>query len=242
MTAPERLGRYRVLRELASGGMGKVFIAQRDGEDGVCVLKRLHVEMELHHTAGLRFQREAQLASMLDHPNVARVNRSGIEDGKFCIEMEYIAGHTVSEVLRALLEAGRLPPYELSVNVVLGVLEAVSYAHDIKSEDGRPLEIVHRDLTPRNIMLSFDGEVKVIDFGIARGRVDDFRTAPGSIFGTMTYASPEQATGQEVDRRSDIYTIGAVLFELLCGRPLIIESKFEEVLKAATRTPQPVQR
>ncbi|MBI2374379.1 MAG: serine/threonine protein kinase [Deltaproteobacteria bacterium] len=237
---PERIGQYRVLRELASGGMGKVFIAQRDGDPGVCVLKKLHVEMELHHTAGLRFQREAQLASLIDHPNVARLNRSGVEDGKFCIEMEYIAGHTVADVLRALLEAGRLPPYELSVNVVLGVLDAVGFAHELRAPDGRPLEIVHRDLTPRNVMLSYDGDVKVIDFGIARGRVDDFRTAPGSIFGTMTYASPEQATGQEVDRRSDLYTIGTVLFELLTGRPLIIESKFEDVLRAATRDPAPL--
>lgn len=220
---PRRIGRYTVLADLARGGMAHLMVAQRDGSPEICVLKELLGELRAHEIAGKRFVREAQLASYLDHPNIARVLDAGMEDDTFCIATEFIAGSNVEDLMRQAAMQGRILPYELSLAVVLGALRGLEYAHDAVDPSGRPLELIHRDLSPRNLMLSFDGELKIIDFGVARGSVDDFRTAPGMIVGTLRYVSPEQAVAEPLDRRSDLYALGVVLYELLTGRPLVPE-------------------
>lgn len=220
---PQRIGRYTVLADLARGGMAHLMVAQRDGSPEICVLKELLGELRAHEIAGKRFLREAQLASYLSHPNIARVLDAGMEDDTFCIATEFIAGSNVEDLMRQAAMQGRILPYELSLAVVLGALHGLEYAHDARDPGGRPLELIHRDLSPRNLMLSFDGEVKIIDFGVARGSVDDFRTAPGMIVGTLRYVSPEQAVAEPLDRRSDLYALGVVLYELLTGRPLVPE-------------------
>jgi len=228
--ALRRLGRYAILEDLAKGGMAQVFIAQKDNAPEICVLKQLLGELETHATAGKRFYREAHVASYLTHRRIARTIDAGFEDGTFCIAMEFIAGRDVESMMHLLMRQGRMLPYELSLSVAIGVLEGLEYAHDALDPDGAPLDIVHRDLSPRNVMLSFDGEVKVIDFGLARGKVDDFKTAPGMILGTLRYVSPEQAVADPIDRRSDLYSITVVLYEMLTGRPLVRDGKALDVL------------
>lgn len=236
-----RLGRYTILEALAKGGMAQVFIAQKDNAPEICVLKQLLGELETHATAGKRFYREAHVASYLDHPRIARTIDAGFEDGAFCIAMEFIAGRDVESLMHLLMRQGRMLPYELSLAVALGVLEGLEYAHEAKDPSGVPLDLVHRDLSPRNVMLSFDGEVKIIDFGLARGKVDDFKTAPGMILGTLRYVSPEQAVADPVDARSDLYSIAVVLYEMLSGRPLVRDGKALDVLTdVVQRIPEPI--
>jgi hypothetical protein len=226
----KRLGRYTILESLAKGGMAQVFIAQKDNAPEICVLKQLLGELETHATAGKRFYREAHVASYLQHPRIARTIDAGFEDGAFCIAMEFIAGRDVESLMHLLMRQGRMLPYELSLAVALGVLEGLEYAHEALDPTGAPLDLVHRDLSPRNVMLSFDGDVKIIDFGLARGKVDDFKTAPGMILGTLRYVSPEQAVADPIDRRSDLYSIAVVLYEMLTGRPLVRDGTALDVL------------
>lgn len=217
----ERLGRYALLEPLGEGGMARVFIARRDGSNEICVLKRMHAHIEANDLASKRFHREAHIASLFSHPAIARVLDAGLEGDSFCIAMEHIAGQTVEQILLELQKNSRLLTLEHALFIAEQTLEALAYAHDFLGEDGRPLNIVHRDLSPRNIMASYAGAVKVIDFGIARGDVDGLKTAPGVLMGTPYYMSPEQARTVAVDRRSDLYTLGAVLFEMFTNRRLV---------------------
>lgn len=219
--------------------MAQVYVAQKDGAEEICVLKQLLVELEEHETAAKRFHREAHVASFLIHPNIARVTDAGMQGGAFCIAMEFIAGKDVETMMHTLMREGRMLPHEVSIAVALGALEGLAYAHDARDPSGEPLGLVHRDLSPRNIMLSFGGDVKLIDFGLAHGRLDDFKTAPGMILGTLRYVSPEQAMTQPVDRRSDLYSLAVVLHEMLTGRFLVPHGKPVEVLKAVVGKPAP---
>jgi serine/threonine-protein kinase len=237
--APARIGRYVVHEPIGEGGMARVFLAQKDGATSVCVLKRLHVQLEQNSGAAKRFQREAHIASLLKHPNIADILDAGIEDGSFCIAMEFVAGETLERMLSAsALRFGTLP-IEVTVQIMSDALAALEYAHAMKDADDKSLELVHRDLSPRNIMVSYAGKVKVIDFGIARGNVDDFRTAPGVLMGTPYYMSPEQALTEPVDRRSDIYTLGAVLYEMLTGERLVKVKGRAQILLSVAKDPAP---
>lgn len=217
--------------------MAQVYLACRDGAATPCVLKQLHMELEDNPTAAKRFQREANIASRLRHANIASVISAGIEDGTFCIGMELIAGQTVEALMMELSKSGERIPLAMTVRILLEVLDGAAYAHALTDEDGTPLKIVHRDLSPRNVMVSYDGEVKIIDFGVARGRIDAFQTAPGMMVGTLRYMSPEQAMAEGVDHRSDLYTLGVVLHEMLTGAPVISETRAVDVLNRVISDP-----
>lgn len=239
-----RIGRYSIFTPLAQGGMGRVFVAQRDGAAEICVLKQLLSDLRTHEVAVRRFEREARVCTQLMHPRVARIVGAGVEDDTFCIAFEYIAGLEVGEINEALVGRGERMPPALSIHIALAVLEGLDYAHRATDSEGRPLEIVHRDLSPRNIMVSFDGEVKIIDFGLVRAKIDSFETLKDSILGTLRYMSPEQARLGElpeepVDHRSDLYSFSVVLHELLTGRPLIAATQPVDVLLSIAATPSP---
>jgi serine/threonine-protein kinase len=227
-----RLGRYHLITELGRGGMAQVFLARREGTAEPCVLKLLLMELSGHELAFKRFQREAHLASILDHPHIARVLDAGAEGDRFCIATEFIAGKDIGAIIR---ELGGPMPLDVCVSVAMAVLDALAYAHDARNPDGDALQLVHRDLTPRNVMLGHAGEVKVIDFGVAHGNIDAFRTRPGTAVGTPRYMSPEQALALDIDQRSDLYSFSAVLFEMLTGRALVSEGAFFDVLIAVAR-------
>ncbi|MCK6545269.1 protein kinase [Myxococcota bacterium] len=235
-----RLGRYTLLEELAQGGMSRIFVAQKDGADDICVLKQLLVELRTNEVAAKRFYREAHIASFLDHPNIARLIGAGFEDDCFCLAMEYIPGADLDSILRALPDH-RLP-WELGVTIALFVLDALAYAHAARDPDGRALDVVHRDVAPRNIMVGFGGHVKLIDFGLARGKVDAFATEPGVIMGTLRYISPEQARSEEVDKRSDLYSLGVVVYELLTGQKIVQEKTPLAALRTIMEGTPPLMR
>ncbi len=236
--APERIGSYAVITELATGATSRVLLGQRDDEPEVRVLKQLRLELAGDSVARRRFQREAVLAARLDHPNIAKICWSGIEDGQLCIAMEFVPGQTLAAV-SSVLEERRTPmPRVLAIAIALEILEGLAHAHELADDAGQPLLIVHRDLSPDNVMVSYAGRVKIIDFGTARARFDDFRTSPGVRIGTLVYMSPEQSMSKPVDQRSDLYTVSVVLWELLAGHRMLKATSSIDVLEEiAYQTP-----
>ncbi|MBK6689834.1 MAG: protein kinase [Deltaproteobacteria bacterium] len=228
-------GRYRLLEQFAEGGMGRVHLARKSGTSELCVLKLLQERFEETEEVGRRFRREAHLVSFLDDPHIARVLDAGSHDGAFYIAFELIEGHSLAQLLSRLSRANRWLPPAAAVRIVVEALDGLAHAHERTDPEGQPLGLVHRDLSPANLMLSYQGEVKIIDFGIATAQVDDFRTTPGRFLGTVRYMSPEQVLLQPVDRRSDLYTIGAVLWEMLARRRLISKMPVHEMMEAIAR-------
>lgn len=231
-TAPPKLPNYRIIEKLGEGGMASVWLALREGSTELSVIKVLHEHLASDPVVRSRFLREAQVAAFLDHPNVARLYDAGVSDDASYLAMEFILGQDVEAVMMKLWNQARMPPPALSIAVTLQMLEGLHYAHEFVGADGKHLEIVHRDLSPRNVMITFDGEVKIIDFGLVRTNLGDFRTAPGMIAGTLRYMSPEQATAEALDRRSDIYTWAVVLYELLTGQPVVRGTDARAILGA----------
>jgi len=207
-----QFGPYLIVRLSGAGGMGRVEVALRaDGEDPtVCVIKRLHGALHDEEQEA-RFRREAQIAARLEHENIARTLRIEKIDGELCIVQEFIEGVNLGKVMRQL--GVRPLPIVVAVHVVSAVARALAHAHGF----GR-LGIVHRDVTPENVMLSFGGDVKLIDFGAARSSVDGRVTDTGVVVGRRSYVPPEAWEGEKVDQRGDVFALGVVLWEVLTGR------------------------
>lgn len=235
----QKLGRYTILRELEKGGMASVDLALRDDADELCVIKRLHHQDVSKKNNVRRFHREAKLASMLAHPNLARVIDAGLEEDVFCLVSEFVPGKTLASFRGALIRRDELLPFDLTAHLAMEVLSALEYVHGAMDEHGQPLNMVHRDLSARNVMISFAGDVKVIDFGLAKADIDDFQTAQGTLLGTFPYLSPEQAIGEAVDGRSDLYSLSVILFETLSGRALIARTQPTEMLRKILESPPP---
>ncbi len=232
---------YDVLEHIATGGMGSIYTAVRHGTSKLCVIKTLNAEYAENEVVFARFLREAQVAALFDHPNISRLSDAKIQDDQLFIAMDFIAGQDLESLMFKLMRQKKMLPPALSLTVAEQVLRGLHYAHEFKTGDEH-LQVVHRDLSPRNIMLTFDGRVQIIDFGLARAQVGEFRTAARMVMGTLRYMSPEQALGERVDRRSDLYTLGTVLYENLTGRPFIRGEKHTEVLpEILERRPSPFE-
>jgi eukaryotic-like serine/threonine-protein kinase len=198
-------GRYRVLRRIGSGGMADVYCAEDQQLGRRVALKLLYRRFAEDEQFVERFRREASSAAGLQHPNIVGIFDRGEWDGTYYIAMEFVEGRTLKEIIR---DKGPAPP-EAAADITLQILRAARFAH----ERG----VVHRDIKPHNVLIDTDGRIRVADFGIARAGASDM-TETGSVMGTAQYLSPEQAQGRPVDARSDLYSIGIVLFELLTGR------------------------
>jgi beta-lactam-binding protein with PASTA domain len=220
-------GRYRVLRKLGSGGMADVYAAEDHQLGRRVALKVLHRRFAEDQQFVERFRREASAAAGLQHPNIVAIFDRGEWDGTYYIAMELVEGRTLKEIVR---DKGPAPP-EAAVDVTLQILRAARYAH----KHG----LVHRDIKPHNVLIDQDGRVRVTDFGIARAGTSDI-TETGSVMGTAQYLSPEQAQGRPVDARSDLYSIGIVLYELLTGHvPFDAESPVTVALMQVSEPPVP---
>ena len=233
---PKQFGKYTLLRRLASGGMAEIFLAlhrSMAGFEKLIVIKRILPSMNQNKAFIDMLLHEARIAATLSHPNIVQIFDVGQVDGTFFIAMEHIHGEDIQAIVRAMKKKDLTDfPLEHTLSVVLGTCAGLAYAHDKRDLDGRALSIVHRDISPRNIVVSFTGDVKIVDFGIAKSGVEPGEeTASGQLKGKAPYMSPEQASGQPIDWRSDIFATGVMLFELTTGRRLFKGASEFETLK-----------
>ncbi|MFT3841137.1 MAG: serine/threonine-protein kinase [Myxococcaceae bacterium] len=231
---PQVLGDYALLTLLAKGGMAETYLAERGGKR--LVVKKLLPQTALDEEGVRGFIDEARLCSRLQHPNVAQVFDFGEADGQLFLAMEFIHGRSLQQFISRADRVGfyRLPP-TLSCFIAARMLEGLHHAHTRVDEKGKPLKIVHRDISPENVLVSFEGEVKVIDFGIAKAQLEGRgETAPGMVKGKYQYVSPEQATAQPLDPRSDVFSVTIVLYLMLCGR-LPFEGQPYQAMRAIAR-------
>jgi len=234
--APTRFGPYTIRNELGSGGMATVHVASLDGPGGfeklVCI-KRIRGDVADSERFIDSFVTEAKLASQIHHPNVVEVTDLGCVDDVYYIAMEYVAGVDVLSILRRAGDRGVLLPFVAAAYIVREACEGLDAAHRQCDLSGRPLGIVHRDVSPQNILVSYEGQVKITDFGIAKSHLPSMMTAPGEIKGKANYMSPEQARGTALDARTDIFSAGIVLYELLTGEPFYPPAGVAKALKLA---------
>lgn len=220
MAVTETLGGYDLLRRLGAGGMAEVHLARHNAIEGfqkLVVLKQIlpHLSRDRHFVR--MFLGEARVAALLDHPNIVQVFDLGKEDEDYYFTMEFVYGENLTGLLKAMRKAGMTLSVEHAVAIGRGVACGLHYAHERVGFDGRPLGIVHRDVSPTNVMLTYEGGVKVADFGIAKVITRTDVTRAGIRKGKVPYMSPEQCRAEQIDRRSDIFSLGIVMYEMLTG-------------------------
>jgi len=234
----ERFGQYELVQRIAQGGMAEIFLATRKGDLGgfekQVAIKRIFQHLTGREETVNMFFDEARIAATLHHPNIVQVYDLGEVDGYFYIAMEFVRGTDLRRVCRRGLERDRYLPTEIAVHVVAQTAAGLHYAHTRTDEAGRPRNIVHRDISPQNILLSMDGHVKICDFGIAKAENRLARTRTGQFKGKLSYMSPEQFNGEEVDARSDVFNLGIVLYEITLARRLFdAKTDFERMRQIA---------
>ncbi len=216
---------YRVLERLAAGGMAEVFLAERVGLEGF--KKRVAIKRVLPHLSQktrfiAMFLDEARVSAYLTHSNVAQVFDIGVGENAYFIVMEYVEGADLKSVMEFMRKTGRSCPVEVAVHIAEKMCEGLSYAHEAKTPEGEPLCIVHRDVSPPNVLITKYGEVKIVDFGLAKATSQLEKSDPGIVKGKFSYLSPEAAQGQDVDARADVFAAGIILWELLAQKRLFL--------------------
>lgn len=218
----ERLGRYRLIATLARGGMGDVFVALSDGGlDKLFVVKKLKTEFAADPLFVKMFQEEARIAARLSHPNIVQTIEVGTQDDAHYIAMEYLEGQSFSRVLSRTSKRGQRLPLRVALEVIASILDGLEYLHTFRSLDGSALGMIHRDVTPHNVSIGYDGQVKLLDFGVAKAQIDDASreaTRVGVVKGKLGYMPLEQIRGGKVDGRADVFSAGVILWEVLAGR------------------------
>ena len=223
MTEGEIFGDYTLLDRIATGGMAEVWRARRRGVEGF--QKTFAIKKILSHLTGSQdfvkmFIDEAKLAAQLSHNNIIQIYDLGKVGDDFFIAMEHVDGKDLRSILTAAQESGRAIPIGLGLSIVSAVARALDYAHRKRDFDNRDLGLVHRDVSPQNVMISHEGAIKLCDFGIVKAVAKASTTQMGALKGKLQYMSPEQAWGKSVDARSDIFSLGSVLYEVLTGTQL----------------------
>lgn len=217
----DRLGKYVMLKRLAAGGMGEIHLGGRLSEDGLeefVAIKKLLAELTDDKSLITMFRDEARVVSQLVHPNIVQFRDFIVERSQYYMVMEYIPGRNMRDMVRAVKKKRRALPIDISLHVIAQVCEGLHYAHESKNQRGDDMRLIHRDINPQNVLLSYDGHVKIIDFGIAKTAIQHTVTLVGQIKGKYSYMSPEQVEGRTLDRRSDIFSLGLVLYQLVTGK------------------------
>jgi len=243
-----RLGRYRLCSEVASGGMATVYLARVDGPAGfdkMVALKRIHPHLAREKNFVEMFLDEARIAARINHPNVCHVFDFGESAGSYYIAMEYLLGEPLSRLLKAIWlqpwqkDSPRLPMY--ASRIVADACEGLHAAHELRDSDGELMHVVHRDVSPHNLFVTFQGGVRVVDFGIASARNRLHQTNTGEVKGKFAYMAPEQLRGKAVDRRADVWSLGIVLWEMVTMKRLFRRNtEMETIFAVASDTiPRP---
>ncbi|MFH1809699.1 MAG: protein kinase [Pseudomonadota bacterium] len=240
MTPPDSqvlFGRYRTEQQLATGGMGELYLARDTTLDRWVVIKDLRRELHQDKRIARMFMDEARALARIDHPHICRIFDLGEADGRQFMVLEWVQGWDLWRVHNRLFRERTRMPIPIAVQLILDACAGLHAAHAATTTEGQPLNLVHRDIKPRNLMVTTGGLLKVLDFGVAKTAVQAERTQTGLVKGTLSYFSPEQCLGAPVDRRSDLFSLGTVLHELLCCRPLFQRSGVGDVVAAILRDP-----
>ena len=244
LAVPDRIGPYQVLERISAGGMAEVYRAKQTGADNFekpVAIKRIlpHIARDPNFIA--MFQAEAKLAVQLQHGNICQIYQLGRHEDSFYIALEYVDGRDVGAILDLHQKQGKPIPLPQACYIIRRVCEGLDYAHNKKSSQGEPLNIIHRDISPPNLLISYEGEIKLIDFGLAKAVGSSVQTQAGIIKGKLAYMSPEQVRGATLDLRSDVFAVGIVFFELLTARRLFRRDSDLETFDAVRqcRVPRP---
>ncbi|HSQ63512.1 MAG TPA: serine/threonine-protein kinase [Polyangiaceae bacterium] len=243
--AERHLDRFELIAELASGGMATVFLARLSGVGGFqrfVAIKRLHPHLANDQEFVQMFLDEARLAARLHHPNVVPILEIGTSKDGYYLVMEYVEGDTLARILARSAQAGRILPPQVSTRVCLDAIAGLHAAHEMKDDDSQPLNIVHRDVSPQNILIGMDGSGRITDFGVARATTRLSTTRTGQLKGKLAYMAPEQARGSAVDRRADIFAMGIVVWECLAQKRLFKGEGEADTLNRVLYEPIPALR
>jgi serine/threonine-protein kinase len=242
--AVDTYGKYEILGRLAVGGMAEVFLAREKASHGAgrhVAVKRILPQIADDDTFVEMFLDEARLAMRLNHPNICHIYDIGELEETYFIAMEWVNGIPFGKLIGRARDQGGMP-ITIAVKVMAHVADALNYAHQARDGVGRPLNIVHRDVSPQNVMVRFDGVVKLLDFGIAKAATQTSQTEAGIVKGKFSYMSPEQCLGKPLDARSDIFAIGACLYEALTGKPAFRRASDLDTMRAIVHEPVPSAR
>jgi serine/threonine-protein kinase len=238
--AGQYFGKYRLLRRLAFGGMAEIYLALHEGPHGfeqIVVLKLILEQYSTNQSFVQMFLDEARIAANLQHTNVVRLYDFGEHEGRYFLSMEYLPGEDLGTVLQVLQKTQRQFPIALACELVRAAANGLHSAHELTDARGNPLRVVHRDVTPSNLMVTYQGVLKVLDFGIARAESNVTQTDAGVVKGKLAYCSPEQIAAERIDARSDIFSLGLVLHELLTGLRLFKRESDLMTMKAVIEAP-----
>lgn len=243
-SSTHQFGRYELVAHLATGGMAEIFLARERGLAGLerlVVIKR--ILPKLAHNASFidMFLREARIVARLNHPNIIQIYELGSEAGDYFIAMEYVHGSTVREIQLLAEQRGSEVPVSVAVSIIEQACRGLHAAHQLKDLDGTPLGLIHRDVSPHNLMCSAEGFIKLLDFGVAKASQGSDATYSGHLKGKFAYMSPEQCQGQQLDRRADIFSLGVVVWETLTGERLFKRESDLDMMRAVIQeqTPAP---
>ena len=250
-------GRFELLMEMARGGMATLFLARIRGPESfekLLMLKKIHDHLADEEEFIGMFLDEARIAALIHHPNVATIFDMGQIDGSYFIAMEYVHGENLTSILRSAVRQKRTFKWPYAVKIIADAAAGLHAAHELRSPEGELLGVVHRDVSPQNILVSYDGHVKIVDFGIAYAAERISHTQAGTLKGKVSYMSPEQTTSRKLDRRSDVYSLGIVLYESVCLKRLfkekneaaallrIKEGNFPKPREVRPDVPEPLER
>ncbi|MEZ4450741.1 MAG: serine/threonine-protein kinase [Nannocystaceae bacterium] len=240
---PQSIGPYTVLERISAGGMAEVYKAKQHGVEGferLVAIKRIlpHIASDPEFIA--MFQAEAKLAVQLTHGNIAQIYKLGRHEDSFYIALEFVDGRDIGALLDYAQKKDKPIPLHYACYIIARVCEGLDYAHQKRDPSGNPLNVIHRDISPPNILVSYEGEVKLIDFGLAKAASSSIHTQAGIIKGKLAYMSPEQVRGEKLDSRSDVFAVGVVFYELLVGKRLFRRTSDLETYQAVRECTVPV--